>query len=195
MLSVTSHRSTSLVRCWHLGAGSGVTTGGGPDACQCRPEPAQPDDGVTSVQCSVSPCWGAVMVTWSQHYMWWWPLSGQAQWSSWWMAQKTREFGCQALICEATWGWPHVSWALLSVQARQVSPGQEPLTYIFTFLSSPGPQLSSSETIDSQKLGDRTQAYNTPPAMRHQTWDSEKWIMIILVFLRDPAFLSVMKQL
>ena len=59
-----------------------------------------------------------------------------------------------------------------SVLARQVSLGQEPLTYIFTFLClswSPGLKF-----WDSQKLGDRTRAYTTPQATHKP--DSEKWI-------------------
>ena len=135
LLSVTSHRSTSLVplltsRCWV----AGVTTSGGPDAwpVQARAGPAiiWCDQAVASVQCLHA------------GEQWWSPVSQHVMMTQWSViiimmdASKSPSVWLPGAWCvRLPEGDPMWWWALLPVLARQVSPGQEPLTYIFTFLS------------------------------------------------------------
>ena len=157
-------------RCWHLGAGCG----GWPrvaglmhaSAGQSRPSQMMVWP-VSSVQCLHA------------GEQWWSPghnitcdddpsVVRPSHHHDGWL-KKTREFGCQALICEATWEWPHVSWALLSVLARQVSPGQEPLTYIFTFLSwSPALKFWDNRQSETrwQDTGIQHTTGHAPPNLR-----------------------------
>ena len=128
-------------------------------------------------QSSVSPCSGAVMVI-SGHCHNMYISTSQTYdelvtWSVRWamMPPKDPVLGRYEAL-----GYLRLSpcdgQALLSVsvQARQVSPGQEPLTYIFTFLCLSC--LPSSQVL-SQKLGDRTQAYSTGPTTWRLKWQWE----------------------
>lgn len=137
--------------------------------------------------CASSQCLQAPEQWWSLEcschniYMWWWPRPVSVAPVIHVMIDGLRSKSPCVLVARPPWCYLVVTpcdvSALLclgpgSVLARQVSLGQEPLTYIFTFLClswSPGLKF-----WDSQKLGDRTRAYTTPQATHKP--DSEKWI-------------------
>ena len=142
MLSVTCHIAPHLSvftsRCSIL-LGS---RGGGPDAWQCGPEPAQPDDGVTSV-------WPVVSVSMLRssdghqcHNNMCSPLTSVTS-DIMISSQKAPVSGCQA---PATWCEPMWWWALLSGagQAGEPRTGTTNLYFYFPLLSA---QVSSSETV------------------------------------------------
>ena len=190
MLSVTCHIAPHLSvftsRCSIL-LGS---RGGGPDAWQCGPEPAQPDDGVTSV-------WPVVSVSMLRssdghqcHNNMCSPLTSVTS-DIMISSQKAPVSGCQA---PATWCDPCDGELSCLVLARQVSPGQEPLTYIFTFLSS----LPRSQVLrQSETRWQDTGIHHWPVTTQHQAWQwevnkAQHWKS---GYFMEPKFLASVKQL
>lgn len=123
------------------------------------------------------------------------------------------------ITCAHPWHqWPVTSWSVLKkprclvarprlpdvspcdgelsclVLARQVSPGQEPLTYIFTFLSS----LPRSQVLrQSETRWQDTGIHHWPVTTQHQAWQwevnkAQHWKS---GYFMEPKFLASVKQL